>query len=314
MSKKVLIIDDVHELLPAGLQELGYEVTYLPQAGRSDLLHLISQYHGLVVRTKTSIDSEVINNGVLLEFIARAGSGMDNVDVDLAVSRGIACFNAGEANADAVGEHTMGMILSVFHKIAKGDAEVRSSHWDRQGNTGEELNGKTVAVIGYGNTGKAVAKKLSGFGVKVLAYDKYLDHYSDAYAQQSNMDEIFGEADLVTFHIPLTDETIGLVNVDYINKFSKNIWLFNLSRGKVIDTEAVVKALQNGKIKGCGLDVLENENPAKLQPQEKAWFEFLIQSNKTVLTPHVAGWSVQSYRKISTFLLQKIKELKKYEG
>ncbi len=184
--KKVFIIDDVHPILTDGLREFGFEVNYQPDATRNDLLNAISEYEGLVVRTKTNIDENVLCNAVKLKFIARAGSGVDNIDTDFCDKNGIIYFNAGEANADAVGEQTLGMMLSLFANIVKADDEVRNLIWDREGNRGIELKGKTVAIIGYGNTGKAVAKKLSGFEVKVLAYDKYLKKHSDAFCQRSN--------------------------------------------------------------------------------------------------------------------------------
>jgi D-3-phosphoglycerate dehydrogenase len=220
-GKQVLIIDDVHEMLIDGLTQIGYEVIYLPCATRNDLLHHIRTATGLVVRTKTQIDAEVINKGDNLKFIARAGAGLDNIDESAAQAKNIIVFNAGEANADAVGEHTLGMMLSLFAKISKANNEIRRSVWDREGNRGEELAGKTVAIIGFGNTGKAVAKKLSGFDVQVLAYDKYLKNYGNQYAKESTMEQIFKQADLLTLHVPLTKETKAMVDVNYLQKFAK---------------------------------------------------------------------------------------------
>ena len=309
MTIKVLIIDDVHEMLIKGLTELNYEVFYRPKATRADLLQLITEMDGLVVRTKTNIDKEVLTAANKLKFIARAGAGLDNIDEVAAKQKQIVVFNAGEANADAVGEHTLGMMLSILAKITKGNNEIVKGTWDREGNRGEELNGKTVAIIGFGNTGKAVAKKLSGFDVEVLAYDKYLTNYSNQYATEATMDEVFKKADLVTLHVPLTAETKGMVNSDYLQKFVKQIWLFNMCRGEVLNTQDVVEELKSNRVKGVGLDVLENEKLNSMSNEEKIWFNYIASSDKTVLTPHVAGWTNQSYFKISEVLLKKIKDI-----
>lgn len=308
-GKQVLIIDDVHEMLIDGLKQIGYEVIYLPDATRIDLLHHITTAIGLVVRTKTQIDAEVINKGNNLKFIARAGAGLDNIDEAAAQAKNIIVFNAGEANADAVGEHTLGMMLSLFAKISKANNEVRTGLWDREGNRGEELAGKTIAIIGFGNTGKAVAKKLSGFDVNVLAYDKYLKNYVNQYAKEATMDEIFEQADVLTLHIPLTQETKSMVNSDYLQKFSKPIWLFNMCRGEVVVTKDVIELMELQKIKGAGFDVLENEKLNNMSEEEKIWFSYIAASDKTVLSPHVAGWTKESYFKISAVLLKKIKDI-----
>jgi D-3-phosphoglycerate dehydrogenase len=308
-GKQVLIIDDVHEMLIDGLKQIGYEVIYLPDATRIDLLHHITTAIGLVVRTKTQIDAEVINKGNNLKFIARAGAGLDNIDEAAAQAKNIIVFNAGEANADAVGEHTLGMMLSLFAKISKANNEVRTGLWDREGNRGEELAGKTIAIIGFGNTGKAVAKKLSGFDVHVLTYDKYLKNYGNQYAKQATMEEIFEQADVLTLHIPLTQETKAMVNSDYLQKFSKPIWLFNMCRGEVVVTKDVIELMELQKIKGAGFDVLENEKLNNMSEEEKIWFSYIAASDKTVLSPHVAGWTKESYFKISAVLLKKIKDI-----
>lgn len=308
-GKQVLIIDDVHEMLIDGLKQIGYEVIYLPDATRIDLLHHITTAIGLVVRTKTQIDAEVINKGNNLKFIARAGAGLDNIDEAAAQAKNIIVFNAGEANADAVGEHTLGMMLSLFAKINKANNEVRTGLWDREGNRGEELAGKTIAIIGFGNTGKAVAKKLSGFDVNVLAYDKYLKNYGNQYAKEATMQEIFEQADVLTLHVPLTQETKYMVNFDYLQKFLKTIWLFNMCRGEVVVTKDVIELMELQKIKGAGFDVLENEKLNNMSEEEKIWFSYIAASDKTVLSPHVAGWTKESYFKISAVLLKKIKDI-----
>ncbi len=308
-DKQILIIDDVHEMLIEGLKQIGYEVIYMPKATRNDLLHHITTATGLVVRTKTQIDAEVINRGNNLKFIARAGAGLDNIDEVAARAKNIIVFNAGEANADAVGEHTLGMMLSLFAKINKANNEVRKGVWDREGNRGEELAGKTVAIIGFGNTGKAVAKKLSGFDVQVLAYDKYLKNYGNLYAKEATMDEVYKQADILTLHVPLTPETKQMVGATYLQKFAKPLWLFNMCRGEVVVTNDVVELMKTNKIRGAGFDVLENEKLSSMSEEEKIWFSYIAASDKTVLSPHVAGWTKESYFKISAVLLKKIKDI-----
>ncbi len=308
--KKILIIDDVHSILTAGLRGLGFEVNDQPNATRDDLLNMINEYDGLVVRTKTNIDEGVLCKALKLKFIARAGSGVDNIDTVFCDKNGIKYFNAGEANADAVGEQTIGMLLCLLSNIVKADDEVRKLIWDREGNRGVELKGKTVGIIGYGNTGKAVAKKLSGFDVNVLAYDKYLKKYSDEFAKEATMNEIFEQADVISLHIPLTIETKYLVNENYLSKFKKNIFLLNLSRGEIINSDDLISSLKAGKVIGCGLDVLENEKLSTMNEKEIQNFKTLINSDQTVLTPHIGGWTSESYKKISTVLLHKIQAFK----
>lgn len=306
---RVLIIDDVHERLTEGLRQLGIEVDYKPDALPSEVMDCISRYEGLVVRTKMEINRTVLSQATTLQFIARAGAGLDNIDTDYCDERGIVYFNAGEANADAVGEHTLAMVLSLATRLQKADKEVRAAIWDREGNRGWELRGKTVGIIGFGNTGKSFAQKLSGFGVNVLAYDKYLHQYGNQYATEASVNEIQEQADILTLHVPLTAETHHLINDEWIRKCSKNIVLLNLSRGKVVDTKAVMNQMKAGKVTAAAFDVLENEKLHTLTAAEKEVFDFLIQSDKVVLSPHVGGWTVESYEKISTVLLQKIKQL-----
>jgi D-3-phosphoglycerate dehydrogenase / 2-oxoglutarate reductase len=306
---RVLIIDDVHEVLQIGLEKLGFEVSYQPLMQRSELLQCIVGYEGLVVRTKTAIDATVLSHGVNLKWIGRAGAGLDNIDTHYCDEHNINYFNAGEANADAVGEHTLAMLLSLSTNLQKADKEVRQGIWDRKGNIGWELKGKTVGIIGFGNTGKAVAKKLSGFDVKVLAYDKYLTNYGNQYAQEATMGTIFNEADIVTLHVPLTAETKQMVNANWIAKFNKPIVLLNLARGGVVNLQEATLALKNGKVKAAGFDVLENEQISNLSDDEKKTFNQLVKMSNIVLSPHVAGWTIESYRKIGEVLLQKIKQL-----
>lgn len=307
---RVLIIDDVHPILIDGLLEVECEVDYLPHSTENEIKSIVGSYDGIVVRSKMQIDSKLIDSATNLKWIARAGSGMDNVDVDYANKRNILSINAAEANADSVGEHTVGMLLGLLLKLRQADTQVRNGIWDREGNRGIEISNKTIGIIGFGNTGKSVARKLSGFGCKILVYDKYLENYSTSYAQQSSMTQIFEDSDVISFHIPLTDETKQMVDEDYLGKFRKPIYLLNLSRGQVIKTKDFVKCMESGKVLGAALDVLENEKIDKLNDEEKKWFAYLINSNRTLLAPHIGGWTIESYQKISEVLLLKIKELK----
>lgn len=307
---KVLIIDDVDSLLIGGLEKIGYSVTYNPTITRAEIIQSIAPYQVLVVRTKTQIDKEIIEAGFHLKFIARAGSGLDNIDLDFAQRKGIQCFNAGEANADAVGEHTLGMLLSLLRNLAKADFEVRNKVWDREGNRGFELNGKTIGIIGFGNTGKAFAKKLSGFDVKVMAYDKYLTNYSNKFAREATLEQIFEESDILSLHIPLTFETKNWVSGKFLNRFKKNIYLLNMCRGEVVNMPETIDLMGSGKLLGLCLDVLENEKLTTLSNQQQKDFDYLINNKKVLLSPHIAGWTFESYVKIAQTLLSKLTDLK----
>jgi D-3-phosphoglycerate dehydrogenase len=306
---RVLIIDDVHTLLIDGLRAEGYEVDYMPESDQRQILEMIHLYDGLVVRTKMHIDKSVLLKATQLKFIGRAGAGLDNIDTDYCDAHGIQYFNAGEANADAVGEHTLAMLLSLCTRLQKADKEVRSLKWDREGNRGWELKGKTIGIIGYGNTGRAVARKLAGFEVNVIAYDKYLQQLPDSYATQTDMATLQQQADIITLHVPLNAETRHMINKEWIAGCEKNIVLLNLSRGKVANVADVVNGLKEGKITACGLDVLENEKLDTLDATQKVSFGYLRSADNVVLSPHVGGWTMESYEKISNVLLRKIKEL-----
>jgi D-3-phosphoglycerate dehydrogenase len=307
---KVLIIDDVHALLINGLQKLNYNVTYLPAITRQEILQIIAPFQVLVVRTKTNIDAEILNAANNLKVIARAGSGLDNIDIEIAEQKGIYCFNAGQANADAVGEHALGMLLSLMRNLNKADNEVRNKIWDREGNRGFELNGKTVGIIGFGNTGKAFAKKLAGFDVKILAYDKYLKNYSNQNANEATLAQIFEDSDILSLHIPLTTETQNWIDHSFITKFKKNIYLINVCRGGVLNIPQTIDNIDSGKIIGACFDVLENEKLLNLSNPQQKDFDYLINKQNVVLSPHIAGWTFESYEKIAQTILSKLTNLK----
>lgn len=307
MTKKILIADDLHPFFKEEAGRMGFEVTDQPSVTKQQLLEILPGFDVLAVRTRFRVDREVMDAGSRLKCIARAGAGMDNIDEAYAREKGITCINAPEGNRDAVAEHALGLLLSLMNNFRKADAEVRSGTWDREGNRGWELKGKTVGIIGYGNTGRAFARKLSGMEVNILAYDKYQTGYSDGLVTETVMEEIVRKADVLSLHIPLTRETRGLVDDEYLFHFRKPVFLINTSRGEVVQTRAVLNALREGRILGAGLDVLEVEKFPALA--EQTWYEELAAHPRVMLTPHVAGWTFDSYRRISEVLAEKLKNL-----
>jgi D-3-phosphoglycerate dehydrogenase len=304
---KILIVDDLHPAFKNEAQDLGYQVDDFPLIKKEEVLLILKNYEGLAIRTKFRVDEEVINAAPNLKFVARAGAGMDNIDVAYADEKNIQLINAPEGNADAVGEHCLGMLLSLMNNFGKADTEIRNGIWDREGNRGYELKGKTVAIIGYGHMGQSFSKKLKGFEVKVLAYDKYKTNFSDDFATEASMEEVVKYADVLSLHIPLNKETKQLVNEDYFSYFKKPIFFINAARGEIVNTKAVLGAINNGKILGAGLDVLEKEKFPALADAE--FYNDLIKEGKLILTPHIGGWTFDSYRKISEVLIAKLKNL-----
>lgn len=305
---KILIADSMHPSLFNMLETQGWDYAYHPEYRREDIINALPEYEGLFIRSKTFVDKEVMQHAKKLRFIARAGAGLDLIDLDVAKELGIEVFHAGEGNRDAVAEHMLGMLLGLLANIVKADKEVRNGIWDREGNRGVELMTKTVGLIGYGNNGGATAKRLSGFGCKVLAYDKYRDNYGDQFAEEASLEDIMREADILSLHIPLTDETKYLIDEKFIEGFAKPFYLMNLSRGKVANLNAVVDGLKSGKVIGACLDVLENEKLKTLTEDQQAVFDYLISSNRVVLTPHIGGWTHESYVRINEVLLRQIKD------
>ena len=304
--KKVLVLDKGHSILSEKLLDAGFELDYYLSVSREQLFEIISQYSVLIVRSKLLVDKELIDSAVNLKVIGRIGAGMDAIDTDYAEKKGIVCLNSPEGNRDAVGEHCLGLLLALFNKICIADSQVRKGLWLREDNRGLEIKGKIVGIIGYGNMGQSFAKRLSGFDCKVIAYDKYKTNYSDAFAQEVSLEEIFSQSDILSFHTPLTSETKYMFNKDFISNFKKPFYLLNTSRGKVVNTKDLIEALNQGKILGAGLDVLEFEafsNELQDTPNE---LQDLFSRTNVVLTPHVAGWSVESNYKLSYFLAEKI--------
>lgn len=306
--KRILIADKLHPLFKDEALKLGYEVDDMPGISREETLAIIDRYTGIAIRTKFKIDAELILAGTNLRFIARAGAGMDNIDLNTAATQNITCINAPEGNRDAVGEHAVGMLLSIMNNLRKADIEVREGIWDREGNRGIELGGRTVAIIGYGFMGRSFAQKLSGFGVNVIAYDKYKTGFSDQFAREVSMEQVVKQADVLSFHIPLTRETRQMVDDEYLFHFRKPIILLNTARGEILNTAALLRAIESGKVIGAGLDVLEVEKFPNLDELE--WFDQLRKNEKVLLSPHVAGWSVESYRRISEVLAEKLRTIR----
>jgi D-3-phosphoglycerate dehydrogenase len=307
IGHKILIVDDLHPAFKNEALDLGYEVDDFPLIKKEEVLQILKNYQGIAIRTKFRVDEEVMNAGPNLKFVARAGAGMDNIDVAFADKKNIQLINAPEGNADAVGEHCIGLLLSLMNNFRKADAEIRNGIWEREGNRGYELKGKTIGIIGYGNNGNAFAKKLKGFEVKVLAYDKYKTGFSDDFVSEASMEEIVKYSDVLSLHIPLTKETKQMVNEDYFSYFNKPIFFINAARGEIVNVNAVLKAIKSGKILGAGLDVLEKEKFPALADAE--FYTDLIKEEKLILTPHIGGWTFDSYRKISEVLIAKLKNL-----
>ena len=304
MIKKILIVDDVHPAFKEQATLLGFEVDDLPLITRQETLDIIKDYVGIAVRTKFRIDQELFDAAPNLEFVARAGAGLDNIDESVAKERNIKLLNAPEGNMDAVGEHATGLLLSLMNNFRNADQQIRDGKWDREGNRGYELKGKTVGIIGYGFMGRSFAKKLKGFEVNVIAYDKYKTGFSDEFAKEVSMEEIVRQSDVLSLHIPLTTETRQMVDEEYLFHFRKPIFFINTARGEIVSTKAVLNAIEQRKILGAGLDVLETEKFPLLAEQQ--WYKELVQCDQVILTPHVGGWTFDSYRKISEVLSQKL--------
>ncbi|MBD1434085.1 phosphoglycerate dehydrogenase [Sphingobacterium sp. DN00404] len=300
----ILIVDDIHPILLERLDQVGISYDYQPDFSRADAENVIQQYTGLVIRSKFQVDREFLDRAINLQFIARPGAGMDNIDEEYASSKGILLFPANDGNKDAVGEHMIGMLLMLMNNLNRGHREISSGQWRREENRGYELKGRTVALIGYGHNGQAMAKKLSGFDVNVIAYDKYKTGFSDAYAKEVSMEEVVRQADVLSFHIPLTRETRGMVDDEYLLHFRKPIFFLMGARGAITNIPSVLKYLDTGKILGAAFDVLPIEKFPALG--ETDWYTDLISRDNVLLSPHVAGWTFESYYKLSDIIADKI--------
>lgn len=307
---KILLLDINHSLLKTGLKNLGFDCHKDYTSTKQEIENVIHNYDGIVIRSRFTIDRAFLDKATNLKFIARVGAGLENIDTEYAKKKKIQLFSAPEGNRNAVGEHTLGMLLSLFNKLNKADREVRQGTWLREENRGIELDGKTIGIIGYGNMGKAFAKKLRGFDVSVICYD-IKPNLGNENCEQVSLRELKERTDVLSLHTPQTPQTIGMVNSKFINSFKKPFWLLNTARGKSVVTKDLVEALKTGKIFGAGLDVLEYEKTSfedlftdKNVP--KAYY-YLINAQNVLLTPHVAGWTVESKEKLAQTILDKIR-------
>lgn len=306
MSQKVLITAKVNPYLINTLEEKGYAVDYQPSITYDGVLQAIHACTGLIVTTRIKIDKEVIDRATQLQWIGRLGSGMELIDVAYAESKGIHCASSPEGNRDTVGEQATGMLIMLMHNLLKSNLELRNGIWERDGNRAYELGGKTIGIIGCGHTGNAFAQRLRGFDMRILAYDKYKQCYGNDYIQEATMEEIFAEADIVSTHLPLTEETRHMVNTSFLQSFHKPVYFINTSRGKVVNTADLVNAIKDGTIKGACLDVLENEKLDTYSETEKEQFRFLLDDNRVVLTPHIAGYSHEATIKMAETVIRKL--------
>jgi D-3-phosphoglycerate dehydrogenase len=306
MSNKVLVTAKVHEYLIDRLEAAGFEVIYRPSVSYDEARQLAHDCVGLIVTTRVRVDQRLIDQAPQLQWIGRLGSGMELIDVPYALSKGIRCVSSPEGNCDAVGEQALGMLLCLMNNMLKSNLELRRGIWERDGNRGYELNGRTVGIIGYGHTGSAFARKLRGFDVQILAFDKYKTGFGTNEVKEATMAELFAEADVVSIHLPLTDETWHLANASFFNAFTKPVWFLNTARGKIVHTADLLAALESGRVAGAGLDVLENEKLQTYAPAEKEQFERLLQMPNVVLTPHIAGYSHEASVKMARYVLDKL--------
>lgn len=308
---KILHLDSNHPLLWNQLHEAGFQNFEDFSATKTEIESKISNYHGIVIRSRFKIDKPFLDKATNLQFIARVGAGLESIDCDYAIAKGIHLIAAPEGNSNAVGEHALALLLSLFNNLNKADAEVRAGHWNREANRGHELDGKTVGIIGYGNMGKAFAKKLRGFDVTVLCHD-ILENVGDENATQVSLQTVQQQADVLSLHIPWTPETDKMVDTAFINAFAKPFWLINTARGKSVVTADLVQALQSGKILGAGLDVLEYEKlsfETLFEGEKPPAFEYLLKAQNVVVSPHIAGWTHESKIKLAQVIVAKIIKL-----
>jgi D-3-phosphoglycerate dehydrogenase len=307
--KRVLVTDKAHPILEEKLREAGFACDVKPNLTYDELLSEVNNYDALVVRSKVNIDKNFISQARTIKCIGRVGAGMETIDVDYAEQNGIVCLNSPEGNRDAVGEHTIGLLLALVNKMATANVEIRNGLWKREENRGIEIKGRTVGIIGFGNMGSSFAKRLQGFECDIISYDKYKTGYAPSYVEEIGLEELYSRADIVSFHIPLTDETHYMANESFFNSFAKPIYVLNTARGAVVKTVDLVEALKSGKVKGAALDVIEYEDMTKDGLDIESLtddFRYLLSASNVLLTPHVGGWTVESKYKLAAVLADKI--------
>ena len=308
-QKKVIVTDFLHPYLADWLVDKGFQVDIQETITNDELFSIIENYEGLVLSTKINVTPTLIDKAKNLEFIARAGSGMENIDVVYAKSKGIHVVNSPEGNANAVAEHAVGMTLALLNNIVKSDAEIRNGVWQREPNRGEEIQGKTIGIIGYGHTGSRFAAKWGTFGVTILAHDKYKSGFGTTTVVEASVEDIWEKAEIISFHLPLNAETQFYCNAAFINNMKRPFWLINTSRGKIVNTANLIEGLDQGKILGAALDVFENEKFYQLEGTDLAQMQNLTKRHNIILTPHVAGWTHTSHLYLSKILAEKLDAL-----
>lgn len=308
-SKEVLIVDKMHESIVPLLTSAGFTARYEPTISRAEVLQQVPKAVGLIIRSKTVVDQELIDAGSNLKFVARAGAGMDQLDVDYIEKKKIHILNAPEGNRSAVGEHALGLLLGLLHKIVASNAEVKDGVWKREENRGVELKGKTVGIYGFGNAGQSFAKKLSGLECRVIAYDKFKKGFADDRVEEVDLEKFRQNVEILSIHVPLNNDTRNFFSRDELSQYPKLKIILNTARGEILNIESVVEMLKNGVLWGVGLDVLPKEKFDSMDDSEKRTFRELASYKNTILTPHVAGWTQESYERINQVLVEKIRGL-----